>query len=495
MTRYHLSLLCLLSLAVGAVASPQEAVAAACRDASKLPPDVVVFTRYLTSYAFPSEGLPPEQAFHFNMLSSQVRIAIPRPCGPHLYAVDLRDYGWGVETWEKLAEAEPYFHVRVTAKAEYKEVTRYREVKSLRYDTYGRGYYVVEKEPYKDKELVASPAPRPKCAPWVEGADYDALSALTRSKVPVVRLDWFVTQTAVAADREAGYYDWLGVKDEKTFQQLVGFDKAAAQKVYREVAAVVPPGVSGVAQHGRQVFRFGTVAGSWWESRDVLVPPVKERNPVDALDGDYKFQAKEVFATLPNGLWAYGLFDAEGKLQDSAPPEIGGDTTSTSRDPRIHNPLSCIRCHKEGLRPIDDYARRVFRQAVKLGSKDKDTQLRLQQLYLEPLDVWYSSDNAAFSAALARIGGKEFTPEKLAGDYRLMWKEFYDDPVTPERLALEIGCTAETLTKALKRYAEMNGLPLQLAELIADRPRGIPRTSVEEHFALIVDILGTGYGK
>ena len=58
----------------------------------------------------------------------------------------------------------------------------------------------------------------------------------------------------------------VAVSEGLAAEDLAALDRKKAAELYRELAAIVP--VSGVSPNNRQVFRFATLAGSWWESRD-----------------------------------------------------------------------------------------------------------------------------------------------------------------------------------------------------------------------------------
>lgn len=459
----------LLLVPVLSAESPSSAVSAALRDCAARPIDAP-HTRYLSLYNVPVAGraeLVKVMAFHANMLSREFEIVRPRRVNATLLAVDLRWYGWSPDVWEKLRDADPYFHVETLSEV---------------YE--GKGYYARPGDTsswvWTKKELKK--VRRFDHAPWLEANEIGLLAKLTHSDVPVVRADWFLYQTAIQKDRAAGYYEWLGIKDRKTFEELVGLDRKLAQRVRREVAAIVAD--SGVTLQNRQIFRFGIVTGGYWESRDVA-DGTGDGNALRNLDGAFVREAEEIFATLPNGLFAYALFNADGVRQDTAPDTIASDSSSTSNDARVHVGLSCVRCHVEGLRPINDWARKTFAKTA-LASPDYETARRLNQLYLSPLDDWLDRDVSQYAAALKACNG--MTPAENAKAFGAAWEAYADDLVTPGIAAAELGVGEVEFVEAVRAMPPLSD-PV-LASFAADPPVPIRREAWEEVFGAAMLLAG-----
>jgi hypothetical protein len=330
-------------------------VTAAEADAKALPPDLSRGVRYLDARSIPAR-LRKEVfgvfSHHANSLSREVKIVKPRDVTPWLWAVRLDDYRWDAKTWEELASVNFYYLVKAKTIVPGEVVKKTKQV--LKTDKYNRQYYA-------DEEYTEAGADVEKedfiPAPWLPRTKTASLILMTGSRTPIVRVDQFINQTAIQSDRgKHGYYDWLAIKDRKDAEKLAALDRKAAEDLYREVAAIVP--VSGVAPNNRQVFRYATITGSWWETRDAKNSREK-RNAVSNLLDDYQHDAEEIVYTLPNGLAGYFLGDNKGVRQDTAPDFIASDGRSTNQDRRVHVGYSCIACHTDGgLKPIADYSRR-----------------------------------------------------------------------------------------------------------------------------------------
>lgn len=429
--------------------TPAGEVLAALADARRLPPEQAIQTRYLSLYAIPAERRDEFRkvlAFHVNGLSREAELVAPRRVTATLYAVECDSYGWERTTYGALHSSDPWFHAKAT----------------------------------DGKSEVVIHAPRLPAKETLE------LSTLTGSVVPILRADWFVAKTG----EQRGYYDFLGLKSQTDAEKLAGLDRAAATRIRKELAAIVTE--STVTLNNRQIFRFGAAGGAWWETRDVEAS-TGAKNAVRNLDADYKPDAHEIYFALPNGLFGFALTDAAGKLIDTAPDKIASDGASTSTDRRVRVGISCIRCHVEGLRSIDDWSRRVFRvgNETALGSPDRDKARRLKQLYLGPLQRAIADDRARYAESLKELTG--WTPEQAAKAYASAWAAYESSPMMPVDVAREVGCSEAELTAALKSQLKATGyLDLALAGLLSDPPLPIRREHLEEFVPVLMPLVQKG---
>lgn len=506
LTHHPVAALALLSLALSAIAGDD--VKAALADVQRLPATTRPLVRYLSLAGVPAEAralalkgisrrveLSRVLAFHCNSLSSVADLEAPALVGPDLLRVNLRDYGWSASTWEKLAEFEPYYHlhdlqpirtvdavgvpVGVAAPVPVvvpDEVVLIEDGRGVLHEVKrsevragqpcwrrGPGATLVRVEDApRAQEKKEEPRREQKTiphAPWLVAADITALALATGSNVPIVRADWFLYQTAVVEDRgEASYYGFLNLKTRDDIWKLTALDVAAARRLQKEIAALVDQ--SGVAINNRQVIRFQALAGGYWFTLDAKSSK-GQSNVVRILNGDFRHDAEEIYFVLPNELYGYAASAANGELQKSVPPDIAPrDDQSTSRDSRIHPGLSCIRCHVEGLRPIDDWARSVYQGELQLTSPDYDKYKRLKQLYLSDLPGKMEDDIRIFAKAVFRTNG--LTVKDNASAYRAVWQAYADTPLGIEQQAFELGTTAEAWKKAIVAYGALGNRDPQI---------------------------------
>lgn len=487
---------CLLSvvLALGLVAacqaqSPSTAAQAAAADVLKVPADRRPYTRYLSLYHV-SDRKQLDQwdavlAFWVNSLSRESEIVRPRQIAPGLWRVDLGDYQWDTQVWEKLADApEPYFHVQLVEIVQAKPARTVREwwpggVNPADKRHYNAGWYDAQYPAVEASRKVKS-----AIAPWIDGAAAKVLFAATGSQIPIVRADWWLSQTAIALDRRAGYYDWLGLgKAEKDFQSLLGADVKTAQRLRKESRAVVSRSI--VTLNNRSMARVPTLTGAYWFTQD-FARSADVKNPLRLIDGDAEPDASEQYGTLPNGLYVFWLQNGKTERQDTAPDSIASDGQSRGTDKRVHVGLSCVRCHIEGIRPINDWARKVYQPPFKLDSPDYETAKRLRSQYLSDLAGQVKRDQADYAAVLKSVNG--LTPGANAKAIADAWDWYTERDRTLADVAGELGVKVDTLTEALKAEAKRTQLDPILAGLLQGADARVEH--VEEIFALAQEILG-----
>ena len=364
--------------------------------------------------------------------------------------INVLDYWPDRSVWDKLGDPrlEPYFHVTTLV------------------PDYPAGLYT------DGTSYPAGPAKKQTAlAPWLlqplgvpadgpasaaakkmyREAVFGLVEACDYSPCPIVEVTNFVWQTAIQFDRPAGYYDFLGVKDRKTFQALVGFDPKASFNFSYPVLEAISE--SGVASQPRRVEKWAKLGGSYVFTKDqVNQRGIGKRNPLltKGLD-DLEYDAEEVFASLPNGLWATGLFDKDGKRQDSAPDGVGYQHFTLSNDSKIHVNLACLICHDRrpgngGLQPIAPYFRGLYAGPGPIGLADKNPKVvkELEQYYLSRLD--FDPDRRRYIEALHEASG--LLPNVYA---QYLYEVFhrYDKHIDIDRAAVEFGVTEAELFRSM----------------------------------------------
>jgi hypothetical protein len=474
----------LLSASAACAANPLESEhAAALADARKLGP-AAVGVRYLTVYNVAELRRPELRQvldFWVNSLSRESEIVRAVAVTPTLLRINIFDYGWNPKTFDALANEDPYFHVQL----------------KVGVGAFAKAYFPAEPgskagwydATFKEAKTISA------IAPWLPAAEAAELVALTQTAAPILRADWFLSRVAVQAGRKGtGYYDWFELKKRDDFEKLVGLNVKESQRVKREVAGIVAR--SGVSNFPRQIFRFQSVTGGAWVTRDVLDDNADARNALRQLDGDFKWQAEEHYGVLPNGLFAFYLSDAAGVQQDTAPDKIGSDKTAPGNDGRIHAGVSCVRCHVDGLRAVRDWSRQVFTGPLKLSSPDHDKARRLRQLYLGELNERYTDDVSSYAKTLKRTNG--LTTEANAKAVGRVWESYVERDFLPRDAAAEFGIDEKEYLEKLRSAFKANPLAdAVLASHIAQPPVAIRADDWEQLMPLVAPtILGTpGKGK
>lgn len=449
--------------------APADAVILAAQDLARLPHESRHLYRYLWAGHLPLEErrtLWRVIGFHCNQLSSEPEIIQPRLLqGETIAVVNLLDYGWKSEVWEKFLDVEPYFHVhlvdkhgrKTTAQAPWISLPAVREEPSTT-------------EPGRTR-IVRAP----------EGQSIDYLVEATTSQTPILRADDFLWQSSIQADRNGvGYYQWLGIKDEKTFDRLVGFDNEILKRFPRHLRDAVA--ISSVTLQPRRIDRAQTVGGGYYFSGDVRIAKGKN-NPLQLIDDTFQHEFREGIAPLPNGMHAFLLADAQGKLADAAPDFVASDSTTHSNDRRVHIGLSCVRCHgkHQGIIPLDGWVRGLYKKPLALQSPDYATAKYLSRLYFQEIEPVMDDDRRAYIRACQKATG--------GWDVKTASKEYgnafarYDGDVTIERAAIELGVTPAQLQAAVRKKAQEGPeIDPLIGTFAADKPKAIPITVWRETY-------------
>lgn len=524
----------------------------AVADAAKLPKETVKYTRYVSLYNYAGDRELTELhekialLFQLNSLSRERDLVLlytqssGRPeivkIGPTLYRINLLYYGINPEVYENLHKSNPYFPCFekvqivpvVPAKAVVREVEQGQKVWVKRPNFVeidaadvrdGEEVWEQGKDNVLRRITLPKQGPRPppvapveivdpakvKLAAFLPAKELYDLAQITQSKVPLARADWLFYRTSQAVERTGdGYYDFLEIKHRDDAYKLAALDKKVVEKLRYDMAAMVAQ--SGVATNrNRQVWWLKTYIGSWWQTFDIDKKAVGKRNllrllgrAVDNVDFDH--QAEEIYFHLPNRLWAVLACNNKGELQQTVPTEIAGDDTQTNNDKRIHVCLSCFRCHTEGLKPVDDWGKKAYREAtdsklkgsVALASNDYKELLRLRQLYLSDMPEQLREDQEAYIRTLKKLNG--LTPKANAEGVRKVFQLYYDTPLDWKATARELGVKEEVWRKALTNYAarlkvERKILDPILGGLLAEESQPILRDQWEEVFSIAQMIL------
>lgn len=327
----------LMSMALGMAQPPAEpaprwkpidSVRWAAADIVKLPEERRVYTRYFDFGDLPLKERPTKITVLTGHLQGLNRTTYPQPpelvpdTDGALVRIDLRWYGWDKNTFGALADQSTTHHVRVLNA----DKDGYRKV--------------VRRLGEKFDDSIYHPA----LAQGDGGRAIDVLARETRSRAAIVSGTWFIWQTSVQEARgKAGYYDFLQVRDEKTFQELIRFNaKTAAELDHYRVTAF-----SGVVQGPRRQEIDVTTFGRYCHTKD-SIDAVGKKNPLDNQDETLEYDATEQFC--PNGVdWpVWFLGNRKGERQDKAPDNVVGGERRTLKDLRLQVHLDCIHCHFAG---------------------------------------------------------------------------------------------------------------------------------------------------
>jgi hypothetical protein len=200
---------------------------------------------------------------------------------------------------------------------------------------------------------------------------------------------------------------------------------------------------SGISAQNRLIERQPTAYGAYWKSYDFKSEQDTGdlmTHPLGPSFAGHPF-AKHAFAhdggeiifNLPNGLQGYLLVNAKEQRIDEGPTAIVSDKDQPFGTPDVINGLSCIHCHKRGIKPKDDQVRAVAPPAIK-GP--------VERLYAprDEMKELQRQDEQRFLKAAAQAN-QGFLPDKANPDDEPVGESvrLYLQSVTAEDVARELG--------------------------------------------------------
>ncbi|MCA9075916.1 MAG: hypothetical protein KDA93_12835 [Planctomycetaceae bacterium] len=225
----------------------------------------------------------------------------------------------------------------------------------------------------------------------------------TRSKIPMVRADWFVAKAGIPPM----YHDLLQLPDGPN--TAIEIEKMLNVDVIRdfEMNRLARAGFikSNVSQHNRLVDRHPAAYGAYWKSYDfgssagsqslTLNPlgPKYKNNPHERVA--FEHDGGELIFNLPNGLQGYLLIDGKGARIDRGPINVVFDSKQPLGNNEVINGISCMVCHTHGMQPFQDDIRSGH------GVRGADA-LKVERLFLpqDEFDKLVDKDRQRFLTSL-----------------------------------------------------------------------------------------------
>ena len=216
-------------------------------------------------------------------------------------------------------------------------------------------------------------------------------------EVPFVHVDWFLA----TASLPPLYHDILALPEtdrelEENLDVYVAdnLQNAPGKRVWRAGF-----NDSGVSRHNRVVERHTSQHGAYWKSYDFAGSAETQNIFTHPLD--FTHDGGEIIFNLPNGLQAYFLVDGNGNRLNVAPTDIVSNPAAS--DPAVRNGLSCIGCHTEGMKTVED----EVRAAVEQADNPPFNKARALELYVEKtvMDTLVEEDTLRYKNALETAGG------------------------------------------------------------------------------------------
>jgi WD40 repeat protein len=298
--------------------------------------------------------------------------------------------------------------------------------------------------------------------PYGIGAETVAARACmihTRSRLPVLRADWFLA----TACRPPLYHDLLQLPTNAAeLERQLRVD--VTQDIQQERVARAGFNGSGVARNNRILERHDSILGAYWrtydfdavpqnlQDRDNLLPD--RRNifayPLGPGAGDNTFQhaGGEIIFSLPNGLQAYMLINAIGIRVDKAPAAIVSDPKRPDR--QVETGISCMSCHVQGINPKSDQVRDHVAKSPRVFSKADAEQVRALYVPEMRMKALMDADAERYRRAVEKCGGRVNVTAPIA-----TLTQRYEADVDLPFAAAELGLEPDTFLARLNASDEV----------------------------------------
>jgi len=352
-----------------------------------------------------------------------------------LYWIDLREYNWTEEVWEKLSLTDGYF---------------------------------VE--------------------PIVEHFSNSALRLIAGNAI--VRADWFIdhaTDLTRQADNEITariYTDLLYAKNKtpKNLQewlQIWGVPSVEKSRILgNEAGALVLR--SQVARHNREVFSYRTELGWLYHTYDVKIQTGKRDylenfvanrgKPPAVDDGGEGFSFNSV-----GMLTAFMIRNGQNEFVEFGDPTLVYHLQDITGDPRVRTATSCMDCHSSGPIPPRNIVKEYLKEMADIKIYDYSDKLRVERAFLsDKFEDAVTDGQLYYARSLLKVNG--LTPEENGKAY-LNIISWYRQPLSLEQVLVECGIDEKEFFKRIQLTKEVFSnpkIPARLAVLLVNNEL-IPR--------------------
>ena len=381
-------------------------IAVAINDLQKIPESERSFFKYFTLYSMAKsaellQAGYEELIFWIHSLSSEGFFAMPQPVegSSTLFRIDIRDYGWTEEAWEKISVADPYFR---------EPWIDHKLANTLRYESGNaivRADWFIDSTSSPNKQILRNEA---------EILYYTLLYAKRGGKPPTL----------------ADFYDFWGIDREKI-----------ETKVQTVEQILVSAGDSGVANENRTLARSNIELGAYYETSDFFSSSGKQ-NVMDNIVPD-KLQhpnrdAAEGIVTNKLGLQAYIIADKQGKIIDVADPNIAWDRND--HHSVVIEARDCVICHAKGINAASNAYRANVEHNIRLAAANKEKYLAMKRTFSRDMESKMARDADNYNEAVQKCNG--LTSQENAVKFKEVL-DFYNQPLDRKQAALECGVTEE----------------------------------------------------
>lgn len=365
-----------------------------------------------------------------------------------------------IDTWERLAEDEPYF------------------TRSMLIDC--PPYKAADGKTYTKKYRRVFPGP---------------LGEKCGTSVPIVEYRYFFKKLLTTT--EGGlYYDFRNIpRTQKEFlEKFAGVSEEEVSKLRSDQKYATF--FSNVTSKPRAVLVFRGLGGRTAINQGLVMITQDisdddndpKKHPIRNLI-DNKFTATEIILEQPTGFHTFALFDGNGNRQNAAPDNVVKDhEIPEPYTAKLQGAISCIRCHakNEGIQPVvndvpslmNGKKYKYFGEAFKRIDLD-----RAFALYSATLDKPFTRARDDYSDALVFLGSRypikeRLTVTKASAALSQRYADYRYTRVTPEIALSEISAIRAIEQDIFEKRSAKELLNELIPDLPADETGFIPEDPI-----------------
>tara|TARA_R110000803_G_scaffold1731_2_gene5601 strand:+ start:334 stop:2049 length:1716 start_codon:yes stop_codon:yes gene_type:complete len=324
------------------------------------------------------------------------------PGSATLWWIDIRDFGWTNQAFEKVVKNDPYFVPPIVDE---------------------RISFVLNAEGLSTNILLR--------VDWANTNFMDAQRQIDRGLTPIYET-LIYSRLARAPRNKSEWDDRWKQRNANEFYTLVTKSRAVGR--YNRVLET---------SQGR--------FGSHYETFDVVF----QEGARDYVEDLFNFNnnkprisdAGEMIAENQLGMLVYAIRDNRNNLVSFGDPTAVRHPADIVNDVRVRTAHSCVDCHAGGPLKAENTLNELLAKGVKIRFPRFDDKADLEAAYLsDGFNRAVLSGETRYASAMQRVNG--LTPEQNGANY-LTSVAWYNQPVTLEQAAIEIGVTKELLQQRL----------------------------------------------
>lgn len=198
--------------------------------------------------------------------------------------------------------------------------------------------------------------------------------------------------------------------------------------------------ISNIARNNRVILRTPTFTGGYYWFTHDSKSSVHDKNRLNNVFNE-DFDAMNSIGSLPNGLQIYFVSDSKGNRLDVVDHEIGSDNMAV--DKTIRPGRSCIICHTEGIKILDDDVRAL--KVPLFASATREQSFELENLYGSDLISQIEKDQNYYSIAVKKANS--LSPSENSNLFSNIYDKYAETSLAKETIALDCGISISELDR------------------------------------------------